>query len=59
MFMFLSHLQYIHTQRLIITILRNSAGRSPGLGTCPLDQWAWVMNNILSSPAACKMFTFA
>lgn len=59
MFMFLLHLQYIHAKRLIITILGNSVGRQPGLGTCLLDQGDGMMNSLHSSPAACKLFTFA
>lgn len=59
MFMFLLHLQYIHTKRLIITIPRNSAELWPGPGTRLLGQSDWVMNNVHSSPAARKTFTFA
>lgn len=59
MFMFLLHLQYIHTKRLIITTLRNCAELQPGPGARLRDEWDWGMNNIRSSPAARKMFTFA
>ena len=50
MFMLLLHLQYIHTERLIITTRTLQSFTRAGM--CLLDQRDRGMNNIPRSPAA-------